>query len=106
MYNDQILEAADNQDYLSSSWAKSKDEWGHIITLKEHTKAVIQAAKQLSKLWTVKDSYKEPLLIAALFHDFGKTNQRFQERVKSNGRVRFDVSSEVPHHYLSMFACI
>ncbi len=105
MYNDQILEAADNQDYLSSSWAKSKDEWGHIITLKEHTKAVIQAAKQLSKLWTVKDSYKEPLLIAALFHDFGKTNQRFQERVKSNGRVRFDVSSEVPHHYLSMFAC-
>lgn len=105
MYNEQILEEADRGGFLSSAWAKSKDEWGHSISVKEHTKAVIQAAKILCKLWHVKESYKEPLLIAALFHDFGKINQQFQERVKSNKYIPFDSSKEVPHHYLSLFAC-
>ncbi len=105
MYDEQILEIADSHGYLSSSWAKSKDEWGHVISLKEHTKAVILAAEQLCKLWNVQEVYKHPLLLAALFHDFGKMNKQFQERVKSNKHVPFDVASEVPHHYLSMFAC-
>lgn len=105
MYNEQILEEADRGSFLSSAWAKSRDEWGHSISVKEHTKAVIQAAKILCKLWQVKESYKEPLLIAALFHDFGKINQQFQERVKSNKYIPFDSSKEVPHHYLSLFAC-
>ena len=105
MYNEQILEEADRGGFLSSAWAKSKDKWGHSISVKEHTKAVIHAAQILCKLWHVKESYKEPLLIAALFHDFGKINQQFQERVKSNKYIPFDSSKEVPHHYLSLFAC-
>lgn len=95
----------DIQTDLKSSWAKSKDDMGNIVSVKDHTKAVLEAAEKLISLWHIRELYRYPLLIAALFHDFGKMNVIFQFRVRSELKTFFDKSKEVPHNYLSMFAC-
>lgn len=105
LFDKELLELDDIQSDLVSSWAKSKDDAGNIISIKEHTKDVLVAVEKLISLWQIRDLYRYPLLLAALFHDFGKVNIIFQFRIRSEERKPFNKDKEVPHNYLSMFAC-
>ena len=71
-------------------------------TLKDHTDRVIACAEKLYDLGYINDyKVRDSLLKSAKYHDVGKANKLFQERLKS--KKKFDTKEEVPHNILSYF---
>ncbi len=83
-----------NWDFMADYQAK-RDE-----TLKEHTEKLVDNAKKLLALGYVKQDFFEELVLAAQYHDVGKINDAFQERVQSDHK-KFDDQREIGHHILS-----
>lgn len=71
-------------------------------TIRQHTDELLQQANLLEKLGIIgsRELYKD-LLAACEYHDYGKANLKFQERILYNSR--FQVGKEVPHSILSLF---
>lgn len=71
-------------------------------TVEEHTKRVVECAKTLWDLGYIKNTETKDLLIkSARYHDVGKVNSLFQERLETKKHFNKDV--EVPHNILSYF---
>lgn len=71
-------------------------------SIREHTDLVIEAAQNLISLGCVKDQRVEQLLVKACeYHDYGKINQEFQQRIVE--KYKFQESKEIPHNILSYF---
>lgn len=90
--------------------AKSKPE---IETLKEHTDKLLEAYEELKKSYgdsieqLIKmdsERFWQLLKIACLYHDLGKANSAFQNKIKKNIGINEVSKSEIvdiPHNYLS-----
>ena len=91
-------EKSDLIDPLDFEKFKAKPE----ETLKEHTDRVLACAQMLCDLGYVdEDKVENSLLKSAKYHDVGKANKLFQERLLS--KKKFDKNEEVPHNILSYF---
>ncbi|MHC5218153.1 CRISPR-associated helicase Cas3' [Enterococcus sp. LJL128] len=67
-------------------------------TIIEHTQNLLQNLTRLQQLYPTIDIDWELLKLACCYHDLGKINLKFQEKVKKNSSV---ISGEVPHGLLS-----
>lgn len=71
-------------------------------TIRQHTDDLLERAKLLFKLGYIKEEHLLNLLVDSCeYHDYGKCNPYFQERLKNN--TKFDYKLEVPHNILSVF---
>lgn len=71
-------------------------------SIKEHTDDLINNLKKLKNLNYVRDEYIFNLTrIACEYHDYGKANREFQNRIKN--KTKFDDSKEVGHNILSLY---
>ena len=85
---------------LSNYIAKTKPEQ----SLKEHTEEVEQSLEVLKNLNYVLNKHIYQLTkIACHYHDYGKMNTQFQARIKSNGKIKFNIEKEIPHSILSVY---
>ncbi len=72
-------------------------------TIKEHSDELLIALEELSRLgYITSESVRKLTEIACTYHDYGKANPAFQERVKIEGK-RFDDNTEVAHNVLSLY---
>ena len=74
------------------------------ISLREHTADTVENGNVLHRLGYIDDNTHEFLLTAALFHDSGKANDKFQKRLRSaeqGQRKDFDPAEEIPHQIIS-----
>lgn len=72
-------------------------------TIKEHTIELLTALDLLLELEYIKDEKIYKLVEkACIFHDLGKLNEKFQQRVK-NKKVKFSEKKEVAHNILSLY---
>ncbi|MCB5951159.1 CRISPR-associated helicase Cas3' [Enterococcus sp. BWT-B8] len=78
---------------MNNYLAKSDGE-----TIIEHTLELLQNLKKLQQLYPTIHVDWKLLEIACLYHDLGKMNAKFQEKVKKN---RSTINGEVPHGLLS-----
>lgn len=90
--------------------AKSKPE---IETLKEHTDKLLEAYEELKESYGGRidqliemdgERFWQLLKIACLYHDLGKANSAFQNKIKKNIGIKELANSEIidiPHNYLS-----
>jgi len=68
----------------------------------EHTDRLLANLEQIFKLGYIRDERKIKLLYAACeYHDYGKMNLRFQERIRT--KKKFNEFKEIPHNILSYF---
>lgn len=72
-------------------------------TIEEHSKDLINKLEKLYYLGYIDKDIFSLVKIACINHDLGKANLKFQERIKSNGRKKFNVQEEVPHNILSAY---
>lgn len=77
-------------------------------TIRQHTDEVLEALDILYRLGYIKNEKLYNLTrLACEYHDYGKVNRYFQERVKpkeENGkRKKFDNTKEIGHNVLSVF---
>ncbi len=74
---------------------------GDIIykTIKEHNDDLLMKSNKLYNLNYINEKYKKMLDIACEYHDYGKINFKFQERIKNGNK--FDDTVEVAHNLLS-----
>jgi CRISPR-associated endonuclease/helicase Cas3 len=74
-------------------------------TIKEHTIELLEVLDLLLELGYIeKDKIYELVEKACIYHDLGKVNKEFQNRVKSkNKKVKFNESKEVAHNILSLY---
>jgi len=80
-------------------YAKSNPE----ETIREHTDNLLHQAELLKKCGYISDeSLYEDLLVSCEYHDYGKVNEKFQERIQSPTYRRM-TDTEVPHNVLSAF---
>lgn len=68
-------------------------------TLFDHTKSVLERLKRF-KCYLDDDEF-ELLKYCCIYHDIGKLNPIFQERVRSGDRLKFDEAKEIGHNILS-----
>lgn len=69
-------------------------------TLKEHTNLVVEVANNLLKTYPDKFSLHEKMLLclACQVHDYGKVNEKFQEKINKNTKTN---DGEIHHNFLS-----
>ncbi|WP_029067260.1 CRISPR-associated helicase/endonuclease Cas3 [Lachnobacterium bovis] len=77
--------------------AKSNPE----LTIRQHTDDVIECAKILSDNYKMDKKIRELLFKSCEYHDYGKFNEEFQNRIKNGGK--FNDEKELPHNFLSIF---
>lgn len=70
-------------------------------TLYEHTYNVLNQLEQLSAYISIE--FFDMVKWSCVYHDISKINPYFQERVCSNGRIRFNPQKEIGHNILSYF---
>ncbi|WP_310604844.1 CRISPR-associated helicase Cas3' [Anaerosporobacter sp.] len=71
-------------------------------SLLEHTQDVLNELEVLKKLGYISDERLYELTKKAChYHDYGKANKAFQERIKN--KKRFNELKEVPHNVLSLY---
>lgn len=68
-------------------------------TVRQHTDKLRNAARRLWQLKYIDDETYKLLLIVCEYHDYGKVNEEFQERIKNQSL--FDEKKEIPHGILS-----
>jgi len=84
------------EKYLESTWAKTGQ------SVLEHTNRLLANLEQILKLGYIRDERKIKLLYAVCeYHDYGKMNSRFQERILT--KKKFNEFKEIPHNILSYF---
>lgn len=71
-------------------------------TIREHTNDLLDNLEVLNKLKYVNERDYKLLSLCCEYHDYGKINDEFQKRVRSDGRIKFDDSKEVVHNVLSL----
>lgn len=71
-----------------------------IETIRQHTDKLISAADKLWKLKYINDETYRLLKIACEYHDYGKVNEKFQNRITKG--ENFNIKNEIPHGILSM----
>lgn len=89
---------------LQSLFAKGADGPFPWQSLYDHTKHVLACAERLAELGYIDKQLLYVLLKACYYHDMGKINTLFQQRVTSERKYALDVNREVPHHFLSIFS--
>jgi len=96
LYSQFCIRDPEIERYLKSTKAKPNQ------SVLEHTDRLLANLEQIFTLGYVRDERKAKLLYAACeYHDYGKMNPRFQERIRSG--KRFNASKEIPHNILSYF---
>ena len=70
-------------------------------TIEEHTKETLKAFEDILKIYGNKfsETEKELIKLAIKYHDYGKMNKLFQEKIRLKKRV----SGEIYHNFLSPF---
>ena len=71
------------------------------LTIRQHTDDVKKCAEVLSKYYSLEERIQNLLLKSCEFHDYGKCNEEFQNRI--NQGTKFDDEKELPHNFLSVF---
>ncbi|MCI6188847.1 MAG: CRISPR-associated helicase Cas3' [Clostridium sp.] len=73
-------------------------------TLEEHTNDLLSSLEIMNDLGYIrnKDIYKLAKK-ACYYHDFGKVNDEFQKRVKSEKKLKFNKEKEIFHNILSLY---
>lgn len=70
----------------------------------EHTTKLFNSLRVLVDLGYIQDEEVTSLVAKACkYHDIGKVNEEFSERIRSPKRKYFDITNEVPHNALSLF---
>lgn len=88
------------KEKLYEGWAKPD------ITIRQHTDKLLDNAHKLLNMGYIKDDIYKLLCIACEYHDMGKANNEFQERIKRNmqgEKVKFNSDKEIVHNILSFF---
>lgn len=70
-------------------------------TIREHTDCVLYCLDVLRDIYNIDEETYGLLKIACEYHDYGKMNQIFQDRIKYN--KKFDSDKELPHSVLSAY---
>ena len=82
--------------------AKSKDKDGKYETIQEHTDKLLENLELLKKLYPDISNLNWFLLkIACIYHDLGKINTKFQNRIYQRIKDLFPEIEEIHHGYLS-----
>lgn len=79
-----------------SSLAKPK------ITIRKHTDDLLKQLNNLYNLGYINNRTYVLMEKICEYHDYGKDNECFQKRVKSNGKIKFNNKKEVSHNILSV----
>lgn len=83
---------------LNRSYAKPNK------TIKAHTDDLLNNLDTLKKLGYISDEEVYNLVrLACTYHDYGKVNSEFQNRVTSKNKIKFNVNTEVAHNVLSLY---
>lgn len=86
------------EDIIKNKYAKPNK------TIKEHTDDLLSQLDNLYKLGYIKDIKTYDLTKkACLYHDIGKINNEFQNRVTKSKKVHFNVNKEISHNILSLY---
>lgn len=85
----------DIQEILSRSLAKPLE------TIREHTDKVKSRAEELRKMEYISEAQYKLLEIACEYHDYGKLNPEFQNRIKN--KTKFNNEKEIGHNILSTY---
>lgn len=71
-------------------------------TIREHTNNLLKDLETIYELGYIKDERIYRLAKGACeYHDYGKVNKYFQERVSSPKKIKFDDEKEIAHNILS-----
>ena len=70
-------------------------------SLWEHTEKLIKNARKLLEFGYITEDVLAKLIMACRYHDIGKMNKEFQERIRTGSK--FDAGKEVGHNLLSGF---
>lgn len=70
-------------------------------TIREHTDCVLYCLDILRDIYNIDEETYRLLKIACEYHDYGKMNHIFQDRIKYNNK--YDVDKELPHSVLSAY---
>lgn len=71
-------------------------------TIEEHTQNLLNELKRLINFYSLDTELIKNIEKACKYHDYGKVNDKFQERVSSNKKIKFDKNKEVAHNVLSL----
>lgn len=85
----------DIQEILSRSLAKPLE------TIREHTNKVKSRAEELREMKYISENQYRLLELACEYHDYGKLNPEFQNRIKN--KTKFNNEKEVGHNILSTY---
>ncbi|WP_047396205.1 CRISPR-associated helicase/endonuclease Cas3 [Cetobacterium sp. ZOR0034] len=83
------------QEILSRSLAKPLE------TIREHTDKVKSRAEELREMKYISENQYRLLELACEYHDYGKLNPEFQNRIKN--KTKFNNEKEVGHNILSTY---
>ena len=73
-------------------------------SLEEHTNDLLSSLEIMNDLGYIRDQEIYNLVKkACYYHDFGKVNDEFQKRVKSEKKLKFNKEKEVFHNILSLY---
>ena len=74
-------------------------------TIAQHNQELLSCLSQITHLGYITDEkIIHTLKDCCKYHDYGKVNKEFQNRVNStNKKLKFDSTKEVPHNVLSIF---
>lgn len=73
-------------------------------TIMEHTDELLEVLDLLWDLEYIKEQrIYELTKIACVYHDIGKINKEFQERIKKGKRAKFNDNKEIAHNIISLF---
>ena len=87
----------DFENKIETLYAKSNPE----ETIRQHTDNLIKQAELLKILGYIPtEEVYQDLLVSCEYHDYGKMNDKFQQRLKSKKRMSED---EIPHNVLSVY---
>ena len=96
LYRQFCIRDSEMEKYLRSALAKPDQ------SVLEHTERLLANLEQILKLGYIRDERKIKLLYAACeYHDYGKMNPLFQERIQT--KKKFNEFKEIPHNVLSYF---
>ncbi|MEG2788373.1 MAG: CRISPR-associated helicase Cas3' [Romboutsia sp.] len=84
--------------YIHEKYAKPNK------TIKEHTDDLLEVLDLLWELGYIKEEkIYELIKKACMYHDIGKINEEFQNRVTKDKKVKFNETKEVAHNILSLY---
>lgn len=70
-------------------------------SIREHTDNLIKALNCIKSMGYINNKIYHLLQMACEYHDYGKVNKYFQERIRTGGK--FNAKEEIPHNVLSVF---